>query len=182
MLNFVLQYCPHRAVGSGPYGAVCKDRRRGPTGLLKRAAPKRDPVSKEGCPLESYRGTCDLRRPNWDGNICNDFGPRTVEGPPSAPFVAISIGDSHMTSDDFLMFLSAFVGFVLVPAVILWSFERFVHRKQSGRRGSDTYPSDDSTDALSGDASKESARSGKANEFLRRLDSARANCVPATAV
>lgn len=75
-----------------------------------------------------------------------------------------------MTADDFFLLFVAFGGFVIAPALLLWGFARLTHRKQSGgKRGLGNPPDVDSTDAPSGDGRKEAARSGRANEFLRRL-------------
>src|ERR1700730_19317688 len=74
-------------------------------------------------------------------------------------------GNSYMTAHDFFLLSATFGGFVIVPALLLWGFARLVHRKHTGRRGPGIWPDVDSTDASSGDETKESARSGKANEF-----------------
>jgi hypothetical protein len=78
-----------------------------------------------------------------------------------------------MTAHDFFLLFAAFGGFAIVPALLLWGFARLSHRKHSGRRGPGIRPDVDSTDASSGDETKESARSGKANEFLRWLNTAK---------
>jgi len=78
-----------------------------------------------------------------------------------------------MTAHDFFLLFVAFGGFVIVPALLLWVSARLAHRKYSGRRGPSIRPDVDSTDASSGDETKEAARSGKANEFLRWLNTAK---------
>ena len=79
-----------------------------------------------------------------------------------------------MTAHDFFLLFAAFGGFVIVPALLLlWGFARLAHRKHSGRRGPGLRPDVDPTDASSGDETKEPARSGKANEFLRWLNTKR---------
>src|SRR5260370_20265331 len=90
----------------------------------------------------------------------------------SDPITAPS-GNSYMTAHDFFLLFATFGGFVIVPALFLWGFARLAHRKHSGRRGPGIRPDVDSTDASSGDETKESARSGKANEFLRWLNTAK---------
>ena len=82
-------------------------------------------------------------------------------------------GNSYMTAHDFFLLFATFGGFVIVPALLLWGFARLAHRKYSGRRGPSIRPDVDSTDASSGDETKEAARSGKANEFLRWLNTAK---------
>ena len=82
-------------------------------------------------------------------------------------------GNSYMTAHDFFLLFAAFGGFVIVPALLLWGFARLSHRKHSGRRGPGLRPDVDPTDASSGDETKEPARSGKANEFLRWLNTKR---------
>jgi hypothetical protein len=78
-----------------------------------------------------------------------------------------------MTAHDFFLLFAAFGGFVIVPALLLWGFARLAHRKHSGRRGPGLRPDVDPTDASSGDETKEPARSGKANEYLRWLNTKR---------
>jgi hypothetical protein len=78
-----------------------------------------------------------------------------------------------MTAHDFFLLFVAFGGFVIVPALVLWVSARLAHRKYSGSRGPNSRPGVDSTDASSGDETKEAARSGKANEFLRWLNTAK---------
>jgi hypothetical protein len=75
-----------------------------------------------------------------------------------------------MTTDDFFLLFAAFGGFVIVPALLLWGFARLAHREQNGRPGPGIRPDVDSTDASSGDGRREAARSGKANEFFRLLN------------
>src|SRR5260370_33279670 len=82
-------------------------------------------------------------------------------------------GNSYMTAHDFFLLFAAFGGFVIVPALLLRGFSRLAHRKHSGRRGPGIRPDVDSTDASTGDETKEPARSGKANEFLRWLNTKR---------
>ena len=73
-----------------------------------------------------------------------------------------------MTADDFFMLFIAFGGFAIL-ALVLWSFARVVDQKQISKRGPDI-PSDvDSPDGSSAHGRKEAARSGRANDFLRRL-------------
>jgi len=79
-----------------------------------------------------------------------------------------------MTTDDFFLLFAAFGGFVIVPALLLWGFARLAHRKQNGRPGAGIRPDVDSTDASSGDGRREAARSGKANEFFRLLNTGKA--------
>lgn len=74
-----------------------------------------------------------------------------------------------MTADDFFLLFIAFGGFVIAPALGLWSFVRIADRKQDGKRGPDVRPDVDSPGASSGDGRKEAARRGRANEFLRCL-------------
>jgi hypothetical protein len=74
-----------------------------------------------------------------------------------------------MTADDIFLLFAAFGGFVIAPALLLWGFARITHRKQRGTSGPDIRPDVDSSDTSSGDGRREAARSGKANDFLRRL-------------
>lgn len=66
-----------------------------------------------------------------------------------------------MTADDFFLLFIAFGGFVIAPALGLWSFVRIAD--------ADVRPDVDSPDASIGDGRKGAARSGRANEFLRCL-------------
>lgn len=88
-------------------------------------------------------------------------------------FITDHRGISYMTAHDFFLLFAAFGGFVIVPALLLWGSARLAHRKHSERRGPGIRPDVDSTDASSGDETKEATRSGKANEFLRWLNTAK---------
>lgn len=66
-----------------------------------------------------------------------------------------------MTAHDFFLLFIAFGGFVIVPALLLWSFARIAHRKQDRKRDPDTRPDVDSPGASNGDGRKEAARSGR---------------------
>src|SRR5260370_27890689 len=81
-------------------------------------------------------------------------------------------GNSYMTAHDFFLLFAAFGGFVIVPALLLWGSARLAHRKHSGRRGPGIRPDVHSTDASSGDETKQTARSLEANEFLPILSPA----------
>jgi hypothetical protein len=74
-----------------------------------------------------------------------------------------------MTADDFFLLFIAFGGFVVAPALLLWSFVRIADRKQDGKRGPDVRPDVGSPGASNGDGRKEAARSGRASDSLRRL-------------
>jgi hypothetical protein len=88
-------------------------------------------------------------------------------------FITDHRGISYMTAHDFFLLFAAFGGFVIVPALLFWGSARLAHRKHSERRGPGIRPDVDSTDASSGDETKEATRSGKANEFLRWLNTAK---------
>jgi hypothetical protein len=113
----------------------------------------------------SCRATCR------DGNIANcnvGHARRGKVRPCHRP-----IGNSYMTAHDFFLLFVAFGGLVIVPALLLWVSARLAHRKYSGRGGPSIRPDVDSTDASSGDETKEAAPSGKANGFLRWLNTAK---------
>lgn len=74
-----------------------------------------------------------------------------------------------MTVDDFFRLFVAFGGFVGVPALLLWGFARFAHRKQSGSRGPRIPTDGGSPGATNDDENTEAVRSGQADDFLRRL-------------
>lgn len=73
-----------------------------------------------------------------------------------------------MTTDDFFMLFIAFGGFAIL-ALVLWSFARVVDQKPESKRGPDIRPDIDSPDGANAHGRKEPARSGRANDFLRRF-------------
>jgi hypothetical protein len=75
-----------------------------------------------------------------------------------------------MTADDFFMLFIAFGGFVVL-ALVLWGFARVVDQKQESKRGPDIRPDVDSSGGSNAHGQKEPARSGRANDFLRRFAS-----------
>jgi hypothetical protein len=66
-----------------------------------------------------------------------------------------------MTANDLILLFTAFGGFVVAPALLLWGLARLTQRKQDGERGTDIRPDIDSPDDSGGDRAMKSRDQGR---------------------